>query len=35
MSKFSILIGEFTPRRSNTLFGFVDVLVPEMSLQIR
>ena len=35
MSKFSILIGEFTPRRSNTLFGFVDVLVPEMRLQIR
>jgi hypothetical protein len=35
MTKLSVLIGEFTPRRSNTLFGFVDVLVPEMRLQIK
>jgi hypothetical protein len=33
--KFTVLIGGFTPRRSNTLFGFVDVVVPEMRLQIK
>ena len=34
-SKLSIQIDSFKPLRSNTLFGFCDVTVPEMHLKIR
>jgi hypothetical protein len=34
-SKLSVRVEAFTPRRSNTLFGFVDVVIPELRLRIR
>jgi hypothetical protein len=33
--KFSIEVEKFTRRRSNTLFGFVDLVIPEPRLRIR
>jgi hypothetical protein len=33
-TKLSVQIDTFTPRRSNTLFGFCDITVPEMHLKI-
>jgi hypothetical protein len=33
--KHSIEVENFRPRRSNTLYGFVDILIPEMHLRIR
>src|SRR5262245_38438105 len=35
MSKFSVIVEEFTSLRSNTLFGFVTITVPELHLKIR
>jgi len=32
--KLSIRLKAFTPRRQNTLHGFVDLVVPEMHMQI-
>jgi hypothetical protein len=32
--KLTVRIEEWTPRRSNTLFGFVTVVIPEMRLRI-
>jgi hypothetical protein len=32
--KLAVKVTEFTRRRSNTLFGFVTVVVPEMRLRI-
>jgi hypothetical protein len=32
--KLTVRIEEFTPRRSNTLFGFVTIVIPEMRLRI-
>lgn len=34
MNKLSVIVEEFTPLRSNTLFGFVTISVPEMHLRI-
>jgi hypothetical protein len=34
MSKLSVIVEGFTPRHSNTLRGFVTVLVPELHLRI-
>src|SRR5262249_49568266 len=35
MSKLSVRVEAFKPLRSNSLFGFVDVVIPEMHLRIR
>ena len=35
MSKLTIQVENFKPLRSNTLFGFVDVLIPQLHLRIR
>jgi hypothetical protein len=32
--KLSVQVESFTPRRSNTLFGFATVFIPEMHLRI-
>jgi hypothetical protein len=32
--KFTIRVEAFTPRRSNTLFGFCTVVIPELRLRI-
>jgi hypothetical protein len=32
--RLTVRIEEWTPRRSNTLFGFVTVVIPEMRLRI-
>jgi hypothetical protein len=32
--KLSVRVENFTRRRSNTLFGFVDLLIPELHLRI-
>ena len=33
--KLTVVIGDFKPMRSNSLYGFVDVIVPELRLRIR
>ena len=35
MSKLSVKIETFKPRRSNTLFGIIDIVVLEMHLRIK
>lgn len=35
MTKLSVRIESFKPLRSNTLHGFADVVIPEVSLRIR
>jgi hypothetical protein len=35
VSKFSVNVESFKPLRSNTLFGFADILIPELHLRIR
>ena len=35
MSKLSVRVENFKPLRSNTLFGFADIVVPEMHMRIR
>ena len=34
-AKLSVEVESFTRRRSNTLFGFVDLVIPELRLRIR
>jgi hypothetical protein len=34
-SKLTVVIGEFKPMRSNSLYGFVDLVIPELRLRIR
>lgn len=34
MTKLSVTVEGFTPRRSNTLFGFVTIAIPELHLRI-
>ena len=34
-AKLSVRVENFTRRRSNTLIGFVDLLIPELRLRIR
>ena len=34
-AKLSVRVENFTRRRSNTLFGFVDLVIPELRLRIR
>ena len=33
--KLLVHVESFTPRRSNTLIGFVDILVPQMRLRVK
>jgi len=35
MSKLTVKVENFKPWRSNSLFGFIDIVVPEMRLRIR
>ena len=35
MSKLTVKVESFKPWRSNSLFGFIDIVVPEMHLRIR
>jgi hypothetical protein len=35
VSKLSVNVESFKPLRSNTLFGFADILIPELHLRIR
>jgi hypothetical protein len=35
MTKLSVRVKSFKPWRQNTLFGFLDIVVPELHLQIR
>jgi hypothetical protein len=35
MSKLSVNVESFKPVPSNTLFGFADILIPELHLRIR
>jgi hypothetical protein len=34
-SKLTVIVESFKPLRSNTLFGFADIIVPELHLRIR
>lgn len=34
-NKFTVAVESFKPMRSNTLIGFVDIVVPELHLRIR
>jgi hypothetical protein len=33
--KLSVRVENFTRRRSNTLFGFVDILIPALSMRAK
>ena len=35
MSKLSVRVDNFNPLRSNTLYGFADLVIPEACLRIR
>jgi len=35
MSKLSVRVESFKPHRSHSLFGFIDVVIPEIRLRIR
>lgn len=35
MSKFTVTVENWKPMRSNTLFGFVDIVVPELHLRVK
>jgi hypothetical protein len=34
MSRFTVKVVSFQPARSNTLFGFVDIVIPETRMQL-